>query len=490
MKILLVYSQYDVRTMDKPLLTPEQMNFGVSYLSSVLRAEGHVTRLVVLGSDFGQENLPWMRSHVEEFQPGVIGYTAISTQFSFIKKVAAFIGEQFPHIHQIAGGPHISLNPAEGCDGPFHELCVGEGEAAMRELCAALAAGVAPAGIANLWLRRDGEWERNPTRPFLQDLDSLPFPDRDMWTPWIHETPHARPSVLLGRGCPFHCAYCSNHALQRLAEGRYVRVRSPENIVAEIAAVSAAAPQKREMFLEVETIGIDLEWVEALCARLRDFNAGRPLPVTFGTNFRVMPGGAGTAVLEALAKSNFTSVTIGLESGSERIRTQVLRRNYSNDDVIDAVRRARALGLNVVLNNIIGLPEETPEDFQQTVAVNRACRPDGYFLYLFYPYPGTEIHRQLEEKGLLQSNRLDTPYERIRAVLDLPSYPRRRLMRDYLWFDYDVFRGHKPLLKILLTVMRTRLRLSPAFVKWHRRLTMNNPLLERLKARLSRGVDS
>ncbi|MCJ7653279.1 MAG: hypothetical protein MUO75_06225, partial [Actinobacteria bacterium] len=131
--------------------------------------------------------------------------------------------------------PHASLNPDDCLKSSFDAVCIGEGEYPTLELVEHLERGLSPTGIPNLYLKRGENIERNPTRPFLRDLEGLPFPDRDMWVPWV-ANPLSRPSVLVGRGCPFQCTYCCNHALGRLAEGRYVRLRSPGTSLTSLSA--------------------------------------------------------------------------------------------------------------------------------------------------------------------------------------------------------------------------------------------------------------
>ena len=128
------------------------------------------------------------------------------------------------------------LNPRDEMLNTFDALCIGEGEFPVAELAGQMEAGKTPSGIPNLWIRhQDGMIEKNQPREFLRDLDALPFPDLEMWRPWIKDVTGEHHVILLGRGCPFGCSYCSNHAIRKLAPGKYVRFRSPSNIIQEIA---------------------------------------------------------------------------------------------------------------------------------------------------------------------------------------------------------------------------------------------------------------
>jgi anaerobic magnesium-protoporphyrin IX monomethyl ester cyclase len=407
-----------------------------------------------------------------DFAPRLICYTAVSTQYDFIAGVAAYVANHHPKIIQMIGGSHASLNPRDVITGPFNALCVGEGEFPTLEFVSRLEADheEVPGGIANLWVKCEGKIERNPPRPFLKDLGILPFPDRDIWTEWLVPLPNPRYSVLLGRGCPFECTYCSNHALKRLAAGPYVRYRLPDSILSEIQDLVARFPTIHEIYLETETIGLHRDWILDLCAKLETFNIGRRLPVTFGTNIRIIPECDFSDIFAAMSKAHFSFINIGLESGSERVRREILHRNYSNEDLIRTVTQARAQGLRISLYNLIGIPGETVADFELTVRMNRICRPDWHFTSIFYPYPGTRLHSLCEDRGLLGDRYGKGRIERVSAILDLPEFPRREIEKKYTWFNYAIYKGIRPLYRILPSVAQAKLRRFPRLLNLLRRM--------------------
>ena len=365
---------------------------------------------------------------------------------------------------------HASLNPRTVLDDAFDALCIGEGEHPTLELVSQLQAGLSPGGIPNLWIKQPGHVEKNDPRPFLADLDDLPFPDRRMWQPWTQEQAWVRQAVLLGRGCPFQCTYCCNHAIRKLAPGHYVRFRSVANITAEIAELTEDSPQLREVYLEVETFGVDKQWALRLCAELAGLNSRRSEPLQFGVNLRVTPNADFDELFAACAQANYRFVNIGLESGSERIRREILNRHYSNDDVANTVEAARRYGLRVTLYNLIGVPTETTTDHHQTVMVNRRCQPDHHFTSIFFPYPGTRLHELCRERGLLNTDS-NGRLERCQATLDLPGFSRKQIEHALVWFDYRVYRGHRPLYRILARVLYAKIRSRPRLYSLYGHLT-------------------
>ncbi len=476
MRILFVYTLEVAQSSTRPIALLEWTQFGISYISAYLQQAGHQTRLLVLTR---KSPLDSIDQAIAEFQPGVVACTAVSSEYLFVEQTGQYLKERYPELFLLVGGAHVSLAPDEIMLETFDALCIGEGEQATLELVNCLENNQPFTAIPNLWVKESGVIYKNPTRPFLQDLDALPFPDRGMWQDWVDTgfyPDQFRPAVLLGRGCPFICTYCSNHALKELASGAYVRLRSPENVAAEVCAVAGLYPEAQEIYLEIETFGADLGWAHELCAQLAALNASRLQPLHFGVNLRIYPRLIDKLepLFEDLHRANFSSINIGLESGSERVRKQVLRRNYSNQDVTQAVAAAKKYGLKVSFFNIIGLPGETIADFNETVRMNRLCQPDHHYTSIFYPYPGTDLYHLCESQHLLPADHLASGMERVKADLDLPQFRQEQIQKAYIWFDYYVFKGLRPLSQLARRILeqyftvykgKSRLRIPFTFIR-------------------------
>ncbi|UCH37115.1 MAG: glycosyltransferase, partial [Candidatus Bathyarchaeota archaeon] len=341
------------------------------------------------------------------------------------------------------------MAPDESMLDTFDSLCIGEGEEATFDLIEQLEQGISPTGIPNLWIKKVNSIEKNPTRPFIDDLDSVPYPDRQMWEEWIDfERSSKRPSILLGRGCPYNCTYCCNHAIRKLAKGPYVRFRSPDNIIGEIEEILGRFPNTKEFYCEVETFSAHWKWSLELCSRLEEFNSKRTQPLSFGVNVRITKDFMKRNIDEyfgRLKRANFRFINVGLESGSERIRREILKRDYSNEDLIHAIEKAKKHNLEIIFFNMVGFPYETLDDFHETVRLNQICLPNWHYLSIFYPYPGTDLHNLCEEMGVLPKDLLDLELERISAPLDFPDFRKKQIQKAFIWFDYYVYKDHKPM---------------------------------------------
>lgn len=486
MKIGCVYTVERGATTEKPLPYAMDIPFGMAIIATVLKHAGHEVQLLVFSprSTYAET----IERYIETHHPKLFCLTAVSTQFGFVRELARLVKHIDPSIFVIVGGHHASLDSEEAIKTPnLDAICVGEGDRSTIDLARRMETGEPLTGIPHLWLKRpDGTVEKNPPAAFDQDLNSLPYIDREMWEPWVAH-PDQYPSVLLGRGCPFRCTYCSAHAMQRLAEGRFVRFRSPDNIVGEIAAISARYPHVDNIYLEVETIAHQKE-AAPLFAKLARFNAVREKKLMFGVNFTV----TSTFIrneehcrefLGMLKCANVVYLNIGLESGSERLRHDVLRRpKYTNAEFLQFCRLAREYGISVDLYVLIGIPGEKPADFRETIQLVRAARPKMVQLSIFYPYLGTDLATIALERGLVTRESLNPSLERARPALDLPTFSRRRVRLEYVLFWFKVYRGVWPISKIMAETVRGIIAGSPRLWSAYTRLKDDSRVVRQIRA--------
>lgn len=475
MRILFVYSVSQSVTAEKPLTGNDQLQFGISYISAILKAQGHFTHLIILDKTLKDKNKRLLAKAINTFKPGIIAFTAVYSESEFIVAISSWIKSQFPQLFQILGGVHVTLNPSDHLLQTFDALCIGEGEYPMAELAGMLDKGEKPSGIKNLWIKQGNHIEKNVTRKFI-DPDQLPFPDRDLWKNFI-VFPGSAPVILLGRGCPFQCTYCSNHTLRTIAEGKYVRFRNPAEIVAEVQII--ANQGFKEIYFEIETLGVDIQWLETLCHALHVFNQERTLKISFGSNLRLYPGIDLEKIFTLLSMAGFSSISIGLESGSDKVRKEILRRNYTNELVVRASQLARSKGIRLGLYNLIGLPGETFENFCETLAVNQQVQPDWHATSIYFPYPGTDLYERAKKMNVLPE-KLTTKRERQFAVMDLPGFSKKQIQKCFDRFHYDVYRKNPEKKWIKLAVYYLQIytghdflsRLKTSFIRWSVRTGM------------------
>ncbi len=462
LKVLFIYTLIDTHTRDHPLFSFQDMHIGISYVAAHLKKQGRDVRLLTLPSFDKKEGRRHLARELQDFAPAVLAFTAVSTQYPFVRMLAAHARATCPELFQVIGGTHASLCPEQVIEGPFDALCIGEGEQPLAELANQLHHGENPRNIRNMWFKnKSGEIERNPTRKFLDELDALTPPLRAMWHPWIRDPDCSSHVVLLSRGCPYGCAYCCNHALRTLASGQYVRYRDPGKIVKEIQQLKEQFPACSEIYLQAETILLDKAWLFKLCDKLKMLNEASRTPLHFACNLRVCRQSQDPEIFARLVEAGVLTIEIGLESGSESLRKRVLKRDYSNSDFVETVSLARNQGMQVNVYNMIGLPEETIADHAETIKINQQVSPDRSLTSIFYPYPGTKLHEYCQSQQLLPANMAEDMYERREASLDLPSFSKRQIQHAYRMFDWHIYKGTRSLGFRLRKTLRNYISSSP-----------------------------
>lgn len=463
MNICCVYSTDNYVTGKKPLVSLMKIPFGISFIATSLINAGYDAHILVLTPETDIRKT--IKCYIEKRNPRLFCLTSVSSQYPLIRDIARTIRSIDDSIYIILGGHHASLNPGstikESC---FDALCIGEGESAVVEYASQIQEGKIPTHIHNFWIksRETNSIEKNDQDPFIQNLDGLPFMDIKMWDKWVVHTTRVA-QILIGRGCPYKCTYCSNHALAKLCKGKYVRFRSPDNIIRELNQIIKYYPSVTYVRLQAETLSIDLNYTYALCDKLKEFNAELKRPLSYQINLSPRKElFENNGFFFRLKSAGIDSITFGLESGSEKVRNEILKRpRYTNKDIIDFCKLAKAAGIHVKLNVLIGIPGETLSDFQETISCVRKCNPQHVTPFIFYPYPGTDLYDVAKSMNILSEEIVDPTSERKVSRLDLPGFSKKQIQREFLLFYYHVYRGRIPFYMIAARIIRELMFIDP-----------------------------
>jgi anaerobic magnesium-protoporphyrin IX monomethyl ester cyclase len=424
MKILFIYP--DIEGVEH--YGARKFYHGLAYLSAVVKQDSHQTELYYVSAEPDRETFV---ERVRQANPNMVGFSSTTHQHPFVEKWAAWLKDSMPDLMLVSGGTHPTLAPEDALSSPHLDaICVGEGEYAFRELAQRLVEGKPYDDVQNLWMRRGDTVIRNPLRPLIENLDELPFPDRELFGfDKIMRANDGWVDMMSGRGCPYQCSYCCNPGLQSRYKGlgRYVRFRSVLHVLAEIRELQARYPVKTVNFQD-DTFTLDEKWTLEFCEAY-----GKEFAFPFWINTRVER--LSEPVVEALARAGCRGVRIGLESGNEHLRRDILKRRMSNDDIIAAFGRLRTHGLKASTCNMLGVPGETKEMIEETIALNRRLEPDDLQFSVFYPYPMTELYDTSVEQGYYtpSAGSLSSYYGRA-SVLNLPTLTQEELAEEYSRF--------------------------------------------------------
>jgi len=363
---------------------------GTEYLAGALKEKGHKVEL------FLDNNTERLLKEVARFGPDLTGFSCTTGIHRELLDIAKKLKRILP-TRTIFGGPHPTFFPEIiGNDG-VDIVCIGEGESAITELADRIDAKKDFSDIGNLWIKESsGRLVKNPLMPLIQDLDKLPPADRKIY---YHKYPflnRSQKAFFAGRGCPFDCAFCFNHALKDIYrdKGNFIRLRSPHNLTEEIISVRDTFGLKT-VYLQDDTILFNREW-------LREFLGIYRKEVNLPFLCLIRADLLDEEIAGELKKSNCCSVFFGVETGDEELRKCLLKKNIKDIQIIEAARLLKKYKIKFRTYNIMGVPGERLEQSFKTVELNIKIKTDYPWCSLFFPYPKTELGEFARSNNLIE----------------------------------------------------------------------------------------
>lgn len=389
---------------------------GLMYVSAMVRRAGHDSELFLEGAEG-----PRFLDRIVDSAPDVVAFSVTTGMHRWALDVAARVKAR-TNTTILFGGPHASYSPEVVEKDPVDIVCRGEGEDAMVGLLECLAANESPRNVPNLWVKEKGTVYRNEVRPLTQELDSIPFPDWDLYYRYPYLRRLRSKPLLTGRGCSFQCTFCHNHLDMALysGKGKWVRKRSPANVIAEIRELRARYPLEVLNLERDDHLTIQRDWTfEFLEAYAREVD------VPFVLQCR--PETIDRETADALARARCASVTISFETADPSLRNSLLRKEISDQDVIQAVTLLKERGIFVKTLNMIGLPGENLDGALETLAFNVRLRPQFARCSIATPFPRTRLFEQSVHAGMLAADHSSEDYFEDyfqKTVLDHPDGAR------------------------------------------------------------------
>jgi anaerobic magnesium-protoporphyrin IX monomethyl ester cyclase len=424
---------------------------GIMQLSSVLKEAGHEVGLAIAA----QEDPVQV---AKEFEPDILGYSVMTGSQRYYLDLNLKIREALNGhpVMSVFGGPHPTFFPEmieePGVDG----LCTGEGEGPIVDLANALGNGGLKPDIPNWWFKIDDEIVKNPVRPLVRDLGSLPLPDRELiYDKHIYSRNAPIKRFMGSRGCPYQCTYCFNHAYYQIYKReRRGNQRPVDTIIEEAQWVRSRWPLEYVFFIDDLFIIFD-DWLEEFAEKWP-----KQVGLPFFCNVRADLLMRGPHKVNLLAKAGAFTVSMGIEAANDRIRTSLLKRHMTRDHIIQAGNLLRGAGINVTATNILGLPSGTLEDDLETMRLNADARISYAQAFIFQPYPGTELGQYTVDGDFLSESFNFDDIASIsweRSALTLQEEEKRQIEHLQRWFAIGVeFPWLEPLIRRLIKLPHNR----------------------------------
>ena len=411
----------------------------VAVLDAVVEGHNHETainrRLVQFGLSYEE-----IQDRVAEFRPDLLGVSTIfSHQFPAVREIVRRAKLADPELLTVAGGTHPSFLPERCLQSSELDFIIrGEGEIPLLGLLEAVNAGKSLGEVPGLHWRENGNLRRNPDPAFIENLDDLPLPARDLFPieryfeinlPMQGLIRYRRNlSVFTSRGCPYRCAFCSS----TIHWGSRLRNRSVESVLAELQHLKERYGL-REIKFEDDNLTYDLDRAKQLFRGMIE----RQLNLAWNTPNGIAAWRLDEEVLELMKRSGCYELTLAVESGDPEVLKNLIQKPLRLEQAREAARRVRACGIETSGYFIFGFPGETKAQIQRTFDFARELKLDRYYFFLFTPLPGTRLAQQAEELGLLEpgfdfesANNYFLPSCRTQ---DLSARELRRLQRREFW---------------------------------------------------------
>jgi len=341
----------------------------------------------IVKDDPVKDLLEEFQNKINGFRPDLIAVSTMTTNYDFAIETLRKLKIKCP---VIVGGIHPTIAPEEVVSEKAVDIvCIGEGEGALLDLCRAMWKGKDYTGIRNLWVKKDGKVYRNTYSPFV-DLDSLPSPDwslfdkRHLFRPFVGKI-YVGGLYASSRGCPCDCTYCVNRTLREIFKGcgRYFRYQKPETIASHINELKTKYETTWFKFVDDTFLLQPIENLRKLC------NLLKPLNIQFGCSVR--PNTVTGEKVKIVKEMGCVAMSVGIETGNEKIRRDVLNRQISNQQIENAFKIINAYDIRISAFNMIGLPGETRENVFETIEFNRKMNVKSGNIYIVYPFPRTQI---------------------------------------------------------------------------------------------------
>lgn len=429
MNILLIKAK--CITKEHPLITPP---LGLMYLSAYIKQHNPAHNFKIIDMRMNQVSNKELARILDDYNPQVVGISAVTMEAVNMHEISAIVKETLPECKVVAGGPHpSSFIQKTLSDMNIDYLVLGEGEVTFYELLENIEKGGDIKEVKGLAFRNNNNIYLTPHREYIQDLDTLPFPDWDLIN--IEEYSNFYSMTNLGkrrymalftsRSCPYRCIYCHN------IFGKGFRGRSPENVLQEIKLLYYKY-NIRDFEILDDIFNFDRERTKKIFQGIID--AGLKVSVSF-------PNGLRTDLLDyetlrIMRDGGVKYLSVAVESASPRIQ-KLIKKNLRLDKVREMIDHAVKLGIFTQGFFMIGFPTETEEEIKETLDFAFRSPLHTAHFFIVTPFEGTELYDRYKE--LIDNVQLNfDEYSYYKSSFKLSQITKEKLAR-YQFYAYSRF---------------------------------------------------
>jgi anaerobic magnesium-protoporphyrin IX monomethyl ester cyclase len=394
---------------------------GLMYVAAILEKSGYQTEILdafMTDYSFQKNNkttnvgmsFERIKQEISRSKPDIIGIAGPFTcQIDNTVKISNLTKEINPSILTVVGGPHVTTMPKGFLDEAKNVdiVVMGEGEYTMPEIAQSFDGKKQLDEILGIAYRKGDQVRVNAARPFITNLDELPYPAYELVDLERYLNPrkigyrsfqNRAISMITSRGCPFNCCFCSVH----LHMGRGFRAHSASYVLSHIQYVVEKFKVKN-IFFEDDNLTLDLSRFEAICDGLIEKN----IKIGWETPNGVRADCLNLNLLKKMKQSGCQSVFFGVESGDQQILDNVICKSLDLNRVVEVAKDCKDIGLKTGAFYIIGFPGEKKENMQKTVDLALRLKRDfdvGMHLFFATPSYGTKLYEQCKTEGYIKED--------------------------------------------------------------------------------------
>jgi anaerobic magnesium-protoporphyrin IX monomethyl ester cyclase len=405
---------------------------GLGYLAAVLEKNGY--QVDVIDCQILKLTNEEFRGEIAKRKPDIIGITSSTLTYQTAMKLAKISREACPSSIIIAGGPHVTFwddHALEEC--PELDVVVRrEGENTILELAQSIEAGKPYTNVLGTTCRSNGKIVRNADRPYIEDLDSLPFPARHLWPMEKFRELEDVLYLAASRGCVYWCEFCTTVRMH----GRKYRFRSPKNVVDELEYLHKTYGIKKFTFCD-DAFTVDQPRTEELCNEI----LRRGLRIEWNCGSRVDM--VTKELLVKMKEAGCVSFWCGLESGTQQV-LDAMKKGITPELTAKVLGWVREVGMQPVPNVILGFPGETKQSAWDTIKFVEKVSPDMVGFYnVATPFPGTPMYDLVKANGWLRITDFDK-YDTTRPIFETPQLSMKELgkLREGAFHHYYLRRAY------------------------------------------------
>ena len=401
-------------------------NLGIRSLHAFLKSKGSDVHLIFFKHSYfnnahapTETELMQLIDVLKKSQTNLVGISVSCSAYLETAKVITRAIKEALDIPVLWGGVHATVDP-EGCIQYADMLCVGEGEYPLLELLEAMSNQKDVTNIKNLWFNQEGMVIKNPIRPLIQDLSSLPLPDYtndnkyyisgdkiyegdpihlDCWDYFIQGT----------RGCPYNCTYCSNSLFRQMYKdhGKYIRQRSVDHVLKELVQAQASLKGLKMITFFDEVFGVNKKWIGEFCQEYKE-----KIDIPFSCYLH--PLAVRDEVVAMLKEAGVSLIGMGIQSGCERVRRHIFKRPETNKQIIEAAGILQKHKIPFVLDIILDNPFESRKDKDETLdLLLHIPKPFKLSLYSLIYFPGTGLTEMALKQNLITQDDIEDRRQRV-----------------------------------------------------------------------------